>query len=75
MEIVKKETKCRYNRYLGETLENVERMEERIPQLIGLKKQFVISEVKLEEMRANKEVKRLVKMIVVTGDAEVFAKY
>ena len=75
VEIVKKEMKCRYNRYLGETLENVERMEECIPQLISLRKQFAISEVKLGEMRANKEAKRLVKMIVVTGDAEVFAKY
>ena len=75
IEVVKKATKRRYNRYLEDNLERVQKMEKRVPRLRGITKQFVIGEVKAGEKMTDKEVKRLAEMIIVTGEAEIFAKY
>ena len=75
IEVVKKVTKKKYNKYVDENLERIKRMEDRVPRLRGTTKQLMIGEVKVREKMVDKEVKKLVEMVIVTGEAEIFAKY
>ena len=75
VEIVTRETKRRYNLYLENKLEQIEKMEKGIPQLTGQRKEFAINEVNTGERMADKEAKRLTEMIVVNRNAKIFAKY
>lgn len=74
-EIVTRETKRRYSRYLEEKLEEIEKKEEKIPELTGLRRQFAINEVITGERMADKEARRVSSMIVVDKEAKLFAKY
>ena len=74
-EIVTRETKRRYSRYLEEKLEEIEKTEEKIPELVGLRRQFAINEVITGEKMADKEARRVSSMIVVDKEAKLFAKY
>ena len=75
IEVVKKVTKKKYNKYLDENLERIKRMENRVPRLRGTTKQLMIGEVKAREKMVDKEVKKLAELVIVTGEAEIFAKY
>ena len=75
VEIVTRETKRRYNLYIENKLEQIEKMEKGIPKLTGQRKEFAINEVNTGERMADKEVKRLTEMIVVNRNAKIFAKY
>ena len=74
-EIVTRETKRRCSRQLEEKLEEIEKNEERIPELKGLRRQFAINEVITGEKMADKEARRVSSMIVVDKEAKLFAKY
>ena len=74
-EIVRRETKRRYSRYLEDKLEQIEKMEEKIPELTSLRKQFAINEVNTGEKMVDKETKRVSGMIVVSEEAKLFVKY
>ena len=75
IEVVKKVTKKKYNKYVDENLERIKRMENRVPRLRGTTKQLMIGEVKAREKMVDKEVKKLAELVIVTGEAEIFAKY
>ena len=75
IEVVKKVTKKKYNKYLDENLERIKRMENRVSRLRGTTKQLMIGEVKAREKMVDKEVKKLAELVIVTGEAEIFAKY
>ena len=75
IEVVKKVTKKKYNKYVDENLERIKRMENRVPRLRGTAKQLMIGEVKAREKMVDKEVKKLAELVIVTGEAEIFAKY
>ena len=75
IEVVKKVTKKKYNKYVDENLERIKRMENRVSRLRGTTKQLMIGEVKAREKMVDKEVKKLAELVIVTGEAEIFAKY
>ena len=75
IEVVKKVTKKKYNKYVDDNLERIKRMENRVPRLRGTTKQLMIGEVKAREKMVDKEVKKLAELVIVTGEAEIFAKY
>ena len=75
IEVVKKVTKKKYNKYVDDNLERIKRMENRVSRLRGTTKQLMIGEVKAREKMVDKEVKKLAELVIVTGEAEIFAKY
>ena len=74
VEIVRMETKERYKKLLEDHLDHVESMKTDVSWLSGLMKVIAINEIIAAERIIDREVRRLVEMVIMDKEGEAFAK-